>query len=133
MVDYYQQQMQHRSGGWGNSQEIGKLYLVSKEDNKQVGMNWMHGRLMDGDVILCIKSTGDQFCDYYLVEPTLNTLQIIEGTQFGAYPLGKLASWQPNKEELKTLLNGDRLFLESDEPTTFGMVNDNWRLRLTAK
>ena len=42
---------------------VGKVFLLDKSDNGRVGHHWMRGRILNGDVVLCVKHTGDCFCN----------------------------------------------------------------------
>lgn len=83
---------------WGSGASIGTMYKLSKKDLDRVGSCWMSGRLMVGDLVLCIRHSGDCFYDYILVEEGANFYEGIPGSEFGSYTLGTKVKEFSNKE-----------------------------------
>jgi hypothetical protein len=73
--------------GWRTSYANGGLYRVEnvEEANRAMGHTMMKGRLLEGDLLLCIGHTGDAFHDFMLLEPIGNGYRADRGMVFGAY------------------------------------------------
>ncbi len=96
-----------RKGG----HEVGLVVKLTAKDNERVGNHWMRGRLLDGDLAICLEHTGDCFWDYQLLRQTKTAVgatvfELIRGSRFGAYVLGTPHGASPTKDELEILLLG---------------------------
>lgn len=67
---------------------VGKLFRIQDPKTVRVGNCWMAGRLLAGDLILCVRHSGDCFETYVLVKEFENGLEGIPGSEWGAYGHG---------------------------------------------
>jgi hypothetical protein len=108
--------------GWNDGGiRAGQLFLVHKCHFDRVGNCWMKGRLLEGDLIISIKHSGDSFWDYQLVEhntikpPTYQRgYRLIPQSTFGAYTMGDLYKFQPTDREMHLLMAGEYITLSAD-------------------
>lgn len=112
---------------WRDGNSIGTLYTLEKNDLSRIGDCWLKGRLRAGDVILCVAHSGDCFNDYVLINPFLNGLNAILGSEFGAYVLGKKLNWQPSKKEYHLLMAGKTLLTNNVERHPLSIELENLR------
>jgi hypothetical protein len=75
---------------------VGGLFRVDEPETIRVGNCWMAGRLLQHDLILCLRHAGDCFQIYILVKEYDNALEGIVGSRWGAYGYG-------NSERIGTL------------------------------
>ena len=100
---------------------VGLLVKVGAKDNSRVGHCWMRGRLLDGDLAMCVAHAGDCFWRYQLVEHGFTIgctgrkgYKLLDGAKFGAYVLGEPLEWQPTEREMHLLLAGEMVSLDAE-------------------
>ena len=74
---------QRHPGGY-----VGHLFMVKTPDTVRVGHCLMAGRLMEGDLILCLRHSGDCFQTYLMVQRSSNALTNYDNVRFGSYGVG---------------------------------------------
>ena len=104
----------------------GLILVLAAQDMDRVGHCWMKGRLLVGDLVMCLSHAGDCFWRYCIVghEHPLDPFsdheyygdgyRLIRCTEFGSYTIGSRYKWQPNEREFHLLMAGERVTLESE-------------------
>lgn len=105
---------------WYNTNIPGKIYKLAQNCLGQVGDCWMKDRLLEGDYVLCLKASGDNFFQYILLNVNLNSFGGIPESEFGSYafPVSEF-EWQPVKREIITLVNGGTLQTDFEKHNTY--------------
>lgn len=94
---------------WMTGNAIGKVYVLAEGDLQRVGHCWMNGRLLLGDVAMCIRHSGDAFFDYILLDIGSNYVKGIPGSKFGSYSLSTEDEWMPTDKEFHLLAAGESI------------------------
>jgi hypothetical protein len=67
---------------------VGKLWKIKDPATFKVGNCFLNGRLMEGDIFLCVRHSGDCFQDYIIVEESSNRFRGKPEFRFGSYGVG---------------------------------------------
>lgn len=112
-----------RSGG----HRPGLILVIGEQDLSRLGHVWMQGRLLVGDLIMCLRRSGDCFWQYCLVghrhplDPFCSPecygrgYRLMPFTEFGAYVLGTPYVYQPSEREFHLLMAGERIELSAEQ------------------
>lgn len=93
------------------------LFRLGDPDEVRIGHCFMRGRLRRGDLVLCLKHSGDCFQDYFAVEQCGGSLKGLPGIRFGSYgvdgaeDLGRLS-----ERNAALLLAGERVQITIPQP-----------------
>lgn len=104
-------------GNWGGGNTIGCIYRLTKHDTGRVGHCWMRGRLIEGDLALCIAHAGDCFYQYILLDVGGNYIRGVAESRFGSYSFaGEAVEWIPSNRELHLLCAGETIYFKGGVP-----------------
>lgn len=88
----------------------------------------MRGRLLEGDVAMVVRHSGDSYYTYKLVNFGATAgdgryrgrclYQLIDASAFGAYELGTPYAYQPTEREIHLLLAGESIALDARDAET---------------
>jgi hypothetical protein len=103
----------------------GLFVHIRVKDNRRVGHHWMAGRLLDGDIAMVKWHSGDCFWTYQLVHHGFKmykaktgplygegdlcpAIELIKGSEFGAYTLGVPCKYQPGDRAFHLFMAGEQ-------------------------
>ena len=106
---------------------VGQLVALSAKDNNRLGIVWMKGRILDGDLAMVVSHAGDCYWQYKLINhgawlcgksrgayENRIGFQLIDGSEFGAYTIGEPYQYQLTAREIHLLLAGECIPLDAD-------------------
>lgn len=67
---------------------VGNIFRIKNPSTISIGHSFMAGRLLPGDLVLCIGHSGDCFQDYVPVAEYANGLSGLPKYKFGSYYIG---------------------------------------------
>jgi hypothetical protein len=82
---------------------VGKLWRIVTPATVHIGHCFLRGRLLKGDVFLCLEHAGDCFQNYVYVEESVNRWVLTEH-RFGSYGIGDAVEVPITSEQLEGLL-----------------------------
>jgi hypothetical protein len=99
------------SGSWHGTAHVGHTYIITDAILARAahGDTWFAGRLKSGDLLLCVKHSGDYFYDYALLERNPNGLKVLLPEGVCGYHLGQPTAEQLTARECHLLMAGESI------------------------
>lgn len=68
---------------------VGWIFRIGEPETVRMGDCFFDGRLKKGDLVLCVRHSGDYFQDYIFLQEYENALEGLPDFNFGSYGIGK--------------------------------------------
>lgn len=100
-----------KKDGLVDMNQVGQFYYILDEaQQEKIDAGWMQGRLLLGDVALCIKDFGTGLYNYMLVHVGCNSLTPINASAFSAYAFAHPSGVAFTKEDRQLIVSGASLW-----------------------
>jgi len=97
-----------------HNQRIGSIYKITPDDLTQVGNCWAKGRLLVGDLLMCVNYGEDCLCDYVLIEEHIyadgTKIKKMVTEKIGAYDLG-IETFHLTEMDFYAVMRGEEINL----------------------
>ena len=88
---------------------VGKLWRINDPKTVRVGDCFLNGRLLKGDLFLCLEHSGDCFQTYAYVAEYANRYELRRKCRLGSYGIGDAIALPLTETEAESLLDGGYL------------------------